>query len=578
MKKTGASLAVYALEQIGARFTFGVPGVHNTELYDELGKSKQIQPVLVTHELCGAFMADAISRTSATIGVLAIVPAAGATHAMSGIGEAFLDGIPMLVLSGGIRRDSGRHYQLHEIDQTKLLAAVTKKATVVRRHEDIVPTIFEAYELAVSGTPGPVFVELPVELQMFRAEVGSIPSFQPRSTTPELDPDSIREAGRLLGSARRPGIYAGWGARDCGKSLIELAELLEAPVATTMQGLSVFPANHPLHAGMGFGVIGTPAAEKAFSGCDCLFAVGARFSELATGSYSLPVPANLIHSDINGEVFDRNFPAAVTLQGDASEVVAALVQALKADGQSPPGGDRLRDLIRNEKEAYLAEWLNAKPDPNRVNPARFFTALRRKLDDDAFVCVDDGNHTFLAAELFPVYHPKGFVSPTDFNAMGYCVPATIGAKLANPDHQVVGIVGDGAFLMTGLEVVTAAALNLGVVFFVFHDGELGQIAQFQQIPLNRKTCTVLGSFKVEGVARAAGAAFVPLRNDDDIEKGLEEAFSLARDSRPVLVDVRIDYSRKTRFTQGVVKTNLSRFSTRDKLRFVGRALKRHVLG
>ena len=178
MKRTGASLVVHALEQLGVRYTFGIPGVHTVEIYDELNKSQRIQPVLTTHEMGAAFMADAVSRTTDTIGTLMVVPAAGVTHAMSGIGEAFLDGIPMLVITGGVRRDTGHHYQLHQIDQSRLAAAVCKQTYLPRSHQEIIPILYEAFDLATSGTPGPVLVEVPAELQMFAGEVDSLPDYQ----------------------------------------------------------------------------------------------------------------------------------------------------------------------------------------------------------------------------------------------------------------------------------------------------------------------------------------------------------------------------------------------------------------
>jgi acetolactate synthase-1/2/3 large subunit len=211
-----------------------------------------------------------------------------------------------------------------------------------------------------------------------------------------------------------------------------------------------------------------------------------------------------------------------------------------------------------------------------VNPALFFEELRRQLKDDAITVVDDGNHTFLAAELFEVRRPRSFISPTDFNCMGYCVPASIGAKLVHPGRQVVGIVGDGAFLMTGLELLTATVEGTGVACFVFHDGELSQISQGQEIPYNRKTCTVLGPLRLEGVALATGATFLALETNADLPGVIAEALAAAAEGRPVLVDVRIDYSKRTRFTQGVVKTVLKRMPLGDKFRFIGRALVRKL--
>ena len=205
MKKTGAALAVYALEQLPVRYTFGIPGVHNTELYDELGKSKKIRPILVTHEGGAAFIADGLSRTSGEIGTLVIVPAAGMTNALSGIGEAFLDGIPMLVISGGVRLDTGKTFQLHEIDQHKILAGITKKSFLIHEHKEIVPAIFEAYRTAVSGKPGPVFVEIPANIQLFAGEAGNYKGQKlPAITTFTPNESQIRDAARLLRKAKHP--------------------------------------------------------------------------------------------------------------------------------------------------------------------------------------------------------------------------------------------------------------------------------------------------------------------------------------------------------------------------------------
>ena len=213
-----------------------------------------------------------------------------------------------------------------------------------------------------------------------------------------------------------------------------------------------------------------------------------------------------------------------------------------------------------------------------MNPCRFFDELRAQLVDDAIIIADDGNHTFLTAELMPIHAGGMYLSPTDFNCMGYCVPASIAVKLALPERQVVGIVGDGAFLMTGLESVTAASNGVGCVWFVFNDGELAQIAQAQAVPYQRTTCTTLGAIDYEAFAKAMGCEHVLIKNDEGIQAGIEEALAAARNERPVVVDVRIDYSKKTKFTEGTLKTNLKRFDTRNKLRIVGRALLRKIVG
>jgi acetolactate synthase-1/2/3 large subunit len=578
MSRTAASLLREALEEVGVRYTFGIPGVHNTEIYDELESSPSITPVLVSDEGGGAFMADAVSRSGTSLGTLVIVPAAGVTHAASGIAEAFLDGIPMLVIAGGIRRDTGRRYQLHDVDQHAILKPITKGTWMVERHADVIPTIYEAVRVATGGEPGPVFVEIPVNLQLIAGDPGPTPAYQgPVERESRCTAAAIEEAARLLAAAKSPGLFVGWGAVDAAREVGLLADRLGAPVTTTLQGLSAFPANHPLHAGFCLGRAAVPAAENAFRDCDCMLAVGARFGEIATGSYGYEPPANLIHIDINPAVFNANYPAKVSLEGDSVAVLTQLIAALPEVPQAASRRAAVMAGIAKDKAAYLEEWY-AHDSKGRVNPARFFTALRSHLESDATVVVDDGNHTFLTAELMPIYRPRGMISPTDFNCMGYCVPATIGAKLARPRSEVVGIVGDGAFRMTGLELATATALQLGVIVFVFNDGELAQIAQAQQIPYNRKTCTVLGPLDVSGVAQATGAAFLRIDNDAGIEAALEEAFFLATTRRPVLVDVAIDYSKHTRFTEGIVKTNLERFDLPTKARLIGRALWRRVTG
>lgn len=577
-RMTGAARLVYALEQIGVRETFGIPGVHNTEIYDELSQSTLIQPILVTHEAGAAFMADAISRTTSRIGTLVIVPAAGLTHAMSGVGEAFLDGIPMLIISGGTRRDTGRSYQIHQLDQIRLVSPLVKKAVLVTEAEQIVPTIYELFALAMTGRPGPVFVEIPAELQLFESQVESLPRFQglPPAKAPDLE--RVRTAAQMLLRSQRPGIYLGWGARNATEFSVKIAEILQAPVATTMQGLSVFPGNHPLRAGMGFGNSAVPGAQTAFEDCDCLLTVGASFGELATGSYGIVVPKDHIHIDIDPEVFNKNFGASLTIEADGELALQALLESLRVESlgwKRPEGADVRIQKMAREKKTYLESWTTVE-QTEQVSPGIFFRELRAILPRDGILVLDDGNHTFLAAELFEPGEPKTVLSPTDFNCMGYAVPAAIGAKIAHPERAVFAVVGDGAFQMTGFEMLTAKTQGLGIAFFVFSDGELGQIAHLQQIPLNRKTCTILGQPNLEGFAQTVGAKFISLEKDADVREALRKASLWVSQGQSVLVDVKIDYRRKTQFTQGAVKTNLKRFPMREKLRFIARAAKRHV--
>jgi len=549
--------------------------MHTTEIYDQLASSPVITPIRVTHEGGAAFMADAVSRTNGFLGVLVIVPAAGTAMAYPGIGEAFLDGIPMLVITGGIRNDQKFRYQLHEIDQLAMVRAITKGRWRVQKHSEIVHTIFEAWQLAMGGEPGPVFVEVPLNLQLFPGEIESLPALLPPLLPPPPSLQDIEAACRLLAGSKRPGLFLGWGARDATAPAIELAERLNAPVATTLQGLSIFPGAHPLHTGMGIGPAAVPAATNAFADCDVLLAVGTRFSEIATGSFGLDPKWKLVHADINAEVFNANYPADVAICGDAADILTALLKSLPQRIESDRDGNALRRRIATDKKRYLEEWLH-HDSKDRVNPGRFFQALRRRLADDAYLVADDGNHTFLVAELYQATRSKHVLSPTDFNSMGYCVSAAIGVKLTHPDQQVVGIVGDGGFLMTGMEILTAADNSLGIVYYVFHDGELSQISQAQQLPYNRKCCTILPNVQIRGVADAVGAAYFAMPDSASIETVIDAAQAASLAGRPVIVDVNIDYSKATRFTKGILRTNFRRMTIGIQFRMVGRAAWRHA--
>ncbi len=510
---------------------------------------------------------DGVSRVSNDIGCLLIVPAAGVTHAASGIGEAFLYGIPMMIISGGIRSDSQYAYQLHEVDQHSLLAPITKKIFKITTHEEIISSIFEAFHIANNAEPGPVFIEIPVNLQLDRGFVSNLPQFQPAPIEQTIDEDSINSAVALLESAQSPGIFVGWGAVDASDNVQKIAEYIAAPVATTLQGLSSFPGNHPLHSGFGFGPAAVPAARKVFADCDCLLAIGTRFGEIATGSYGIDVPENLIHIDINPEVFNKNYPAKITIEGDAKAITTALLEKLKSQTKKCDS-QLLETEIAEQKAAFMLEW-EEHDSGEKVNPATFFTELRKVLDD--------GNHTFFTAELMPIHHPGGMISPTDFNCMGYAVPAAIGAKFAKPDKQVVSIIGDGAFLMTAMELATASSTGLSTINFIFNDGELSQIAQAQQRPYNRSTCANLATVKLKGVALATGCEYLHISSNRQLVDVIEEAFTLGAHNKTVIVDVNIDYSKTTCFTEGVVKTNIKRLPTDTKVRMVTRALYRKII-
>jgi acetolactate synthase-1/2/3 large subunit len=323
---------------------------------------------------------------------------------------------------------------------------------------------------------------------------------------------------------------------------------------------------------MGFGVSAVPAAQRAFADCDCLIAVAVRFAEVATGSYGINVTENLIHIDIDPEVFDKNFKAKVKIAGDAKVSLQALITAL--GGYHRPENTALIDQIREAKNDYFNEWLSARIDG--VNPALFIRELGTLMEEDDYVLSDVGNHTFLMGEHFVVKRAGHFIAPCDFNCMGYAAPASLGVKLIHPESLVAAVIGDGCFLMTCMETLTAASLQQGIIYCIFKDGELAQISQTQKIPYNKKTCTVLKDYNLEGIAIATGAAYLSVSDNSDITAVLQEARGIAGKGQPVIVDVRVSYAKKTAYTKGVITTNLKRFPLKEKIRLIFRIVIRRL--
>jgi acetolactate synthase I/II/III large subunit len=401
-------------------------------------------------------VADAAWRASGVMACVNVVPGAGLTHALSGIAEAFMDGVPMLVLGCGIRTDSTKAYQLHDIDQRAVVAPVTKGTFSPERAEDIYPTIRRACALARAGRPGPVFVEIPANLYLFR--YGKAEGRGQKAEVEAVPGHLLEQAAALLAKASRPLLYVGLGA--AGADLVALAERLEAPVATTFQGKGVFPETHPLALWPGYGASAPPFARKIAADCDITLAIGCRFGEVATGSFGAPPRGPLIHVDIDPAAVGRNYPAAVGIAAGARTLVPALLPLLAQRSVDK----ELRAAIRGGREDVAREI--EEPARKGVSPGRLLRALQERFGPETIFTTDSGNGTFLAVEALVLDKPGKLLAPVDYSCMGYAVPAAIGAKLAAPDAPVVALAGDGAFLMTGLELLTAAALRLPLMVFV----------------------------------------------------------------------------------------------------------------
>ena len=573
MKMTGADIVVRALEDEGIPFTFGIPGTHNIELYDSLARSTKVRPILVTDEQSASFMADGVARSSGKLAAANVVPGAGLTHSLSGIAEAYLDGTGMLVLACGIRRDTGKAFQLHDVDQQAIARPVTKAQFLVAQGSELYATIRRACRIARAAPAGPVFVEVPADQYLFRHEV-DLDAAAPEPELQSLKSADLERARSLLAACRRPLLYLGLGAAGAGADLVTLAERLEAPVATTIAGKGIFPEHHPLWLWCGFGAAAPPFVQKIAASCDLTLAIGCRFSEVGTGSYGLEPPGKLVHVDIESSVLDKNYRAELPVVADAAKFVSGLLTNL-TKMESRKADAELRQAIRTGHEKVWSGW-ETPADATKVWPPLLLKTLQEIVGPDAIYTTDSGNGTFLAMECLRLDQPRSFLAPIDYSCMGYAVPAALGAALACPGRPVVSLAGDGAFLMTGLELLTAAQLQLPVIVLLLRDRELAQIAQFQQTALGRKSCSELPDYDLPAVCRAVGAEYLALARNAEIGEILRQARTLAESKRPVVVEVNIDYSRKTYFTNGVVRVNLGRLPWPDRVRMVVRALTRKL--
>lgn len=561
--RSGAELIVDALRASGADRVFGIPGVQNLELFDAL-REAALETVLVTHELCAAFMAEAHSRVTGRPGCCALVPGPGLTNAFTGLGEALLDSSPVVVIIPGPRNDTALRFQLHQIPQADLARPITKAVIRAERVEEIYPGVRRAFQVAAGGEPGPVVVEVPYNLFMARAEAVE-PT--PAAAPPEPDSAAIDKILSLLRAAKRAGIYAGFGASDARDDLLRLAELLQAPIATTLGGRGVVPEDYPLSVGFGFGPSGTAIAEEVFRECDVVLAVACKFGEVPTGAYGMKPPEKLIHIDINPDVLGKNFPATACLAADARPALRRLVESLEQERR--PADQALIRKIAEARAEFAARVERAENWETSVNPAKLLWALRRLAPRDAIVTTDSGGHQFWVAEYFPVYERRSYLTPTDYQAMGYSVPALIASQLAFPERRVIGVVGDGSFLMTGPELLTASRLGLKPLVLIFNDGELGIIREAQQRIFKRISAVTLHNPDFAALARAYGAAYFRIARDAEIDSVLKQALDA---NCLALVEARVEYRQRTRYFQGASAAVLGRIPLDRKLRLAGRVL------
>jgi acetolactate synthase-1/2/3 large subunit len=539
---TTAEATVEALRLLEVQRVFGLPGIQNIELFDALADAP-FPTFTPTNESAAIFMADAYARVTGKLGVAAVTAGPGLTNALTGIAEARLDSSPLLVLVSASGEVAGKSFQLHQIKQAAVAEPLVKGCFRPARAEEVPQAVLRAAELACQGEPGPTLVELPSTLLMERGRFVFSPGACPPAP-PDIGGQLDAAADRLRHSSS-VGIYAGSGAVTAMEELRALAELLQAPVATTISGRGIVSEDHPLSVGYGFGHSGTAAAWRVFRKIHALLAVGCKYGETATGSYGVRPPREHIHIDINPISLEANYPASLAIASDAKIALRGLLARLERDRR--PVNGPLQEFISQARTRCETKALTAPSLPHGVTPSRFLRLLRRRLDRDAILVTDSGAHQFWALNDFHVYSPRSFLAPADYQAMGFSIPTAISAKLAFPTRQVVSLVGDGGFLMSGFECLNAVRWGAKIIVVVFRDGAWGLIKEAQRRVYRRTPFTQIPNPDFQLLAQSFGMKYVRVANDTDIELGLNQALAA---EPPALVEVNVDYAEPPPYVKG----------------------------
>ena len=529
------SLLGTVLESVGVEHVFGVPGTQNTPLFEALRHS-DIRIVTATSELGAGFMANGYYRASGRPGIVLAIPGPGFTLALTSVAEARADSAALVLLTSRPATTPGNAFQLQAFDQTAIASPLVKKIVDVDRPEHVSTALRGAIRSAQSGEPGPVLVQLgPRAVQAAKESANPMPADP--FTPPEAEPADVRYTTRILAEAKRPVLLFGQGAAGSPDAVRRIAEALPAPVLTTPSGRGCLPENHEL--ALGFDVLrgGIAEVNELLDQSDLVVGFGVKFSHNGSAGFNLAIPAErFVHIDASEDVPGANYAAKSAIQADCMTFLPALADGLGARSVTV-GSLWTREDIRGWADRIGSALPAGAPEPliAGMAPRHFFAILGEVLQNDDVLVTDTGLHQILVRRYHDVLAPRTLIMPTDFQSMGFGVPAAIGAALALPKRQILAVVGDGGFAMTGLELLTAARERISLAVAVFNDGYLNQIRINQIRDYGELVGTKIQNPDFAGLAAAIGVRYIDLGSGPPTDALLE---ILATDA-PALIEVPI---------------------------------------
>jgi len=541
MKMTGAQILLECLKREEVKHIFGYPGGVVLDIYDELTRHPEIKHILVRHEQAAAHAADGYARASAKVGVALVTSGPGATNTVTGIASAYMDSIPIVVLTGQVPTALIGNDAFQEVDIVGITRPCTKHNYLVKDINQLAATIHEAFYIARSGRPGPVLVDLPKDIIQASTvprfpETVKIKSYNP---TYHANPRQVKRALDLILSAKKPVLYTGGGIilSNASKELFQFAETLQIPVTSTLMGLGGFPGDHPLWMGM-LGMHGTYCANMAVSQSDVLIAVGARFDDRVTGKLAEFAPhAKIIHIDIDPSSISKNVVVDIPIVGDCRDALKQLNGLLDAMPAKDYASDRAPWL------GTVNDWEQKHPltytwSDTTIKPQYVVEKLYELTKGEAYITTEVGQNQMWAAQFYRFKRPRQLMTSGGLGVMGYGLPAAMGVQVALPDATVIDIAGDGSIQMNIQELMTVVEYKLPVKVAILNNTFLGMVRQWQQLFYERRySATPMTAPDFVKLADAYGAVGLRATKPEEVEPVIREALNTPR---PVIMDFRVE--------------------------------------
>jgi acetolactate synthase-1/2/3 large subunit len=541
-EKSGADILVQCLIDLGVDTVFGYPGGAVLPIYDMIYDHPSINHILVRHEQAAAHAAEGYARSTGKPGVVLVTSGPGATNAITGITDALMDSIPMVVITGQVATHLIGTDAFQEADTVGLTRHCTKHNYLVKQPGDLARVVHEAFHIATSGRPGPVVIDIPKDVQVATAAyekpvLNAHPSYRPQV---EPDQDAIERTADLIMKSERPILYTGGGIINSGpaasQSLRALAEMMGAPVTSTLMGLGAFPASSPQWLGM-LGMHGTYEANWAMNKADLLLCLGARFDDRVTGRLDAFAPdSKKVHLDIDRSSINKIIPVDIPIVADCGRGIEALIAALKARGYKRPDYSEWWARIEGWRARRSLDYVETGSE---IMPQRaieeLFKATRGR---DVIITTEVGQHQMWAAQHFHFDEPNKWLTSGGLGTMGYGFPAAIGAQLGNPDALVIDIAGDASIQMNIQELGTAIQYRLPVKIFILNNEYMGMVRQWQELTYESRYSHSYSDSLPDFVklAEAYGATGIRIETPDQLIPGIREMID---SPGPVVVDCRV---------------------------------------